>query len=70
MPFVLDLFSFSSGSQDIDTVPASSFHISKRIIDEQKDSEIAYLGQFPSDNKTKINTNRKRKLYTKGNDML
>lgn len=60
----------SHGSQDIDTVPASSFHISKRIIDEQKDSEIAYLGQFPSDNKTKLNTNRKRKLYIKGNDML
>ncbi|XP_050445745.1 uncharacterized protein LOC126848701 [Cataglyphis hispanica] len=56
----------SHGSQDFD-IPASSFHTNKRIINEQKDSEIAYLGQFPSDNKTKINTNRKRKLYTKGN---
>ncbi|XP_029170747.1 beta-mannosidase [Nylanderia fulva] len=58
----------SRGSQDIDTAPASSFHTYKPVIDEQKDSEIAYLGHFPSDNKTnklkKLNTNRKRKLYT------
>ncbi|XP_071573784.1 beta-mannosidase [Temnothorax nylanderi] len=50
----------SRGSEDTNTTSTSSFR-NFIPISEQKDSEIDYLGQFPSNSKKNVHTGRKRK---------